>query len=109
MQFSTILGIYDFEKKNKRDIFIDLEITLNHDEKKVISQLDETIDYQKLQNDLTQFLDNKNSDLIETLAFEISDIILNLPKVGSVIVKISKPGALEKVQGISVQIERIKS
>ena len=101
-----IVGIYDWERKEKQDVLIN--ITLHADLRAAgkSDQLDDTVDYKSLKKEIIAMVEASGFGLIEALAEAISDICLACDGVEQVTVGVDKPGALRFARSVAVEIFR---
>lgn len=83
------------------DIVIELEGELGKDYDKIGC----TVDYEFAVSEINQLCKNNRYQLVETLASEASQLLLDLPKVTQVWIKVGKPNILSTKQ-ISIKIHR---
>jgi FolB domain-containing protein len=92
------LGFFDWEKKNKRNILLNIAYGLS-DSQKTIQQ---TLDYDVLAQKINHFLDKNSFDLCENLAYSLSDYLSKEKNIEWVELECIKPNALENAEQVSV-------
>lgn len=101
-------GVLKSEKENPQRFEIDLVLHKNLHEAGVKDDLLYTVDYAAVFNDVKNIVENTSFNLIEALAEEISDTILNKYEINSLEITVYKPEA--PVAGIfrhfAIKIER---
>lgn len=105
----AIIGTEDYEREARQELLLNL--TLFTDVKKAgkTDELQYTIDYSRLKENIVEMVDQSNFQLIEALAEEIARIALRCERVEKVKVSVSKPGALNLAGSAEVQITRVSS
>lgn len=104
LNVSTKIGVYDWEQRINQQLLID--ISLNADFSACQEDLNNTVDYAALCEQVTQFVESKPFKLIETVANEVADLIKKNFKIGQVTVGVSKPHAIKNAANIQVMVQR---
>lgn len=87
-------GVYEFERRDGQDFYVDIEVALNLQEASKSDNLDDSIDYGLLTTIAREEIEGEPVNLIERLAGKIADrIILQFPQSRSVSVTVHKPSA----------------
>lgn len=109
LKVDTVIGIYNWERKIKQTIIVDLE--MGGDIRKAAStdSIDHALDYKAVAKRLIDFISNSKFELIETLAERISDIVISEFKVPWLRLSINKIGAVRGARDVGVIIERTRS
>ena len=105
----TTIGIYDWERKIKQVVCIDLELGTEISKSSETDDIKDTIDYKKVAKRVQSFIQKSKFLLIESLAEETIKLILQEFKVNYVKGKFSKPGAVTGSKEVGVIIERTKN
>ncbi len=108
LQVNTIIGVYDFERKNKQSVFLDIEMHYNASQAIASDNLEYALDYHKISNEIHDFIAQSRFQLIETMADKVCLKLLNHEQIQKVILTINKPHALQKAKNVSVKITRQK-
>lgn len=106
LKIETIIGIYDWERETKQTIGIDLEMATDIRKAAEHDHIDHTLDYKSVAKRLISFVETSEFQLVETLAEEITQIVLNEFQVPWVRLKLSKPGAIRGARDVGILIER---
>jgi dihydroneopterin aldolase len=102
-------GVFDFEKRDGQDFFVDLEIDIDLSAASKSDNLADTVDYGLLSAIAKEAIEKLRFDLIERLAGFIADTVKeNFPTVERIAVTVHKPSApvQESVTDIAVTIVR---
>lgn len=86
-------GVFDFERRDGQEFIIDLVLGLDTRPAAEHDDLQETVDYGTLVDDVRSAVANDPVDLIETLAQRIADVCLLNALVEDVEVTVHKPHA----------------
>jgi 7,8-dihydroneopterin aldolase/epimerase/oxygenase len=106
LRVETIIGVFDWERKIKQTVVVDLEIAADVRKAAATDNLDDTINYKAVSKRLVDFISQSEFQLVETLAERIAEILLTEFSVPWVRVQLHKPGALSGVQDVGIIIER---
>ena len=106
LRIETVIGIYDWERKIKQTIAIDLEMAFDNRKPAATDKIDDTLDYKAVSKRLITFVENSHFELVETLAERCAEIVANEFDVSWLRLKLSKPGAVTGSKAVGVLIER---
>ena len=104
----TIIGIYDWERKIKQIVCIDLELGTDISSASGSDDIHDTVDYKAVSKRLKSFIGESKFLLIEALAEESVKLIMDEFPVKHVKARFSKPGAVTGSKEVGVMIERKK-
>lgn len=102
-------GVFQEEKNLGQKFYIDLRLSLDTQKAALSNDLNASVHYGELSNEVVALFRSKSNDLIETCAEEIAQFILNrYPMVQEVNVRVKKPWApiLLPTENIFVEITR---
>jgi len=105
-EIHTIIGIFEWERKKKQPLFIDLDIGSDFYKAFSSDKISNCIDYTQVCEEITKLAENHSYQLLESFAEQISQIILKQFQAKWVRVKINKPLAIKNAQSTGVIIER---
>lgn len=101
-------GVYDHEKTTAQNFIINLTLEVDTPDAFTSDNVDDTVDYSKIRDDIIAITTNNSFDLIERLADEIITHVLADARITEATVSIDKPDAFES--GIpGIQITRTQS
>jgi len=106
LRIETIIGIYGWERKTRQTVVLDIEMGTDIRKASTTENVEDTLNYKSVAERLFEFVGASEFELIETLAEQISDILLNEFKVPWLRLKLNKQGALKGVRDVGVIIER---
>lgn len=103
-----IVGIRPEEREKQQDVVI--QVTLRADLRKPgqSDDIDDTIDYATLKQQILDTVEASSFLLIERLAQVIADLCLADARVASATVAVEKPGALRFARTVAVEITRTR-
>ena len=102
-------GVFDFEKRDGQDFYVDLDLELDLSAASKSDDLTDSVDYSKLTSIALHAIESQKFDLIERLAGFIADAIKDeFSSVQKIAVTVHKPSApvQESVTDIAVTITR---
>ena len=102
----TTIGIYDWERKIKQVVCIDLELGIR--KSSGTDNIKDTVDYKAVAKKVQSFIQKSKFLLIEALAEETVKLIFQEFQVNYVKGRFSKPGAVTGSKEVGVIIERTK-
>lgn len=106
LKIETIIGIWDWERKIKQEIVIDLEMGADIARAAATDHIDDTLNYKAVAKRLIQFVGDSEFQLVETLAERVAAIVRDEFDVPWVKVKVNKRGAIRGARDVGILIER---
>jgi dihydroneopterin aldolase len=106
LKVETIIGVFDWERKIKQTVVLDLEMATDIRKAATTDNLDDTLNYKAVAKRLIDFISQSEFHLVETLAERVAEIILTEFSVPWVRVQLNKPGAVRCSRDVGVIIER---
>ena len=106
LQIETVIGIYDWERKVKQIISLDIDMATDIKKAAETDNIDDTLSYKQVAKHLIAFVEASEYELVEALAENICEIILKQFEVPWVRLTLNKPGAVRGSRSVGVMIER---
>lgn len=106
LKVETVIGVYDWERRIRQIINIDLEMGTDVRPAAQTDTIDQALDYQAVAERLVEFVGGSRFQLIETLAEQIGEIVCREFGVSWLRLTVRKPGALSNAREVGVIIER---
>ena len=106
LRADTVIGIYDWERKIRQTVIFDIEMSCDVKQAAISDMIDDAVDYKSVSKRLTQFVNESEFQLVETLAERCCEIILNEFGVAWTRLSLNKTGAVSNASGVGVVIER---
>ena len=100
----TRIGVHEWEQRILQQLLLDIRIPMELST--CNNQLENTIDYDKLCQLVTTFVESNNFSLIETVAENVAQLIKDEFHVSEVTVSVSKPHAIKNASNVCVTINR---
>ena len=101
-----IIGIWDWERKVKQKVVIDLEMGADIRKAAASDHIDDTLDYKRVSKRVLQFVGDSQFQLVETMTEQIAMIIVTEFDVPWVKVRLNKQGAIRGSRDVGILIER---
>lgn len=106
LRVKTIIGIFDWERKTKQEVSIDMEFPFDCKKAAASDSIDDALDYKVITKAVIKFVEESSFQLQETLAEGIAALIKDNFDVESLKLRISKPGALRGAKDVGLVIHR---
>lgn len=106
LQIETIIGIYEWERRTKQIVSLDLEMGADICKAAASDSIEDTINYKAVSKRLIEFVGGSSFFLVETLAERVAEIVLTEFQVPWLRLSVSKPGAIRGARDVGVIIER---
>ena len=108
LRIETVVGIWDWERKIRQTVSIDLEMGADVGEATAHDDIEHTLNYKAVAKRVQSFVGESAFQLVETMAERIAELILTEFDVPWVQVKVNKPGAIRGARDVGVKIYRSK-
>jgi|SRR3989338_538868 len=105
IKLNVNIGLTEDERNVSQPILLTIIVYKNLADVKSIS---ETVDYDKIYNEIIKYCRSKKHVLIETFGNELADIILNKYEIHKIKLTIKKPNAIEGADYAAVALLREK-
>jgi len=109
LRVETVVGIWDWERKIRQIVSIDLEMAADIRRAAVTDKIEDALNYKAVAKRVQQFVGDSSFQLVETLAEKIAALILDEFAVPWVQVRVNKPGAIRGARDVGVTIRRSRT
>ena len=106
MKIDTTVGIWEWEKRIKQQVIIDIEMSANIKKAAATDQIEDTLNYKAVAKSVRKLVEESSFQLVETMAEKISELVIGEHNVSWVKVRVNKPGAIRGSKGVGIIIER---
>lgn len=106
LRIDTIIGIYDWERKVRQTVSLDIEMAADNRQPAASENIDDALNYKAVAKRLIAFTETSEFQLVETLAERLAAIIIEEFGVPWLRLKLSKLGAVTGSRAVGVIIER---
>jgi dihydroneopterin aldolase len=106
LRTECIVGIWDWERKVKQTVVIDLEMACDIRKAALSDRIEDTVDYKTVSKRILAFVGESQYQLVETLTENIARIVIIEFSVPWVRVRLNKIGAIRNSRDVGISIER---
>jgi dihydroneopterin aldolase len=106
LEIETIIGIYDWERKTKQTVALDIEMAFDIQKAAETDDIQYALDYKTVSKRIISFVEASQFLLVEKLISEIAAIIRNEFNVPWVKITLNKKGAIRGASDVGITIER---
>ena len=106
LKVETVIGIFDWERKIKQALYFDLEMATDIRHAASTDNIEDTLDYKALSIAVTDFVEQSEYQLVETLAEKVAELILRDFNVPWLRLSLNKKGAIRHADDVGIIIER---
>lgn len=105
LRVSTILGVYEEERRNERDIIIN--VRLEYDAAPAIASdaLEDALDYKHVRDRIVGFVTGTKFKLLEKLADGIVKVLTEDRRITRLHLEVDKPHALRLAESVSAIVD----
>ncbi|MHA6312688.1 dihydroneopterin aldolase [Pantoea conspicua] len=102
----TTIGVYDWEQGMQQKLVLDVEMAWDNRLAARSDDVNDCLSYADVSEAILMHLTGSRFALVERVAEEIADLLMNRFNSPGVRVKVSKPGAIAQAAQVGVRIER---
>lgn len=102
----AIIGTREEERESPQEIFLDIEIEFDESKALKSDNLGDTVDYQAIKRKVMAFVENSRYHLVEKLASEVLNLIMEDKKILFARICVEKPHALRFVRSVSLELKK---
>lgn len=106
LRVKTTIGIYDWERRIKQIVVLDLELGTDIRQSAQSDHIDDTLSYKTVADRLVSFISGSEFLLLESLAEQVAELLFTMFKLPWLRLTLSKPGAVSQASNVGVIIER---
>ena len=106
LRVETIIGFWDWERRIKQIVSIDLEIGTDARVAAACDGITGTLNYEQLAKRLNEFVGASQYQMVEALATAIGHIVIREFGAPWVKISVAKPGAVPAAREVGIVIER---
>ena len=109
LETQAIIGIYDWERENRQPLFFDIELSLPIFKAAASDQINDTVDYKQVCDELIELVDKSRVELLESLVENICNhIFTHHSTVQKIDLKVSKPQAVAETRTVGLIVSRVR-
>ena len=106
LRIKTIIGIFDWERKVKQEVSIDLEFPFDCKKAAATDAIEDATDYKAIAKGVIKFVEESSFQLQETLAENIAELVKNDYGIKSIKLRVAKHGAIRGAKDVGLTIYR---
>jgi dihydroneopterin aldolase len=110
MSFQGRHGVRAAEREQPQEFKVDIEVDADLVEAGRSDLLTDTVDYTQVRALARGVIEGPPAKLLETLAVQIAELVLQLPRVVAVSVRVAKrPASMQPIESAAVHIKRTRA
>lgn len=102
----TTIGVYDWEQTIKQKLVIDVEMAWDNRKAAMSDNVDDCLSYSDVSEAILNKVENGQFALVERVAEEIAELLMQRFAIPWLRIKVNKPGAVAAAKQVGVIIER---
>ncbi|HHL2499899.1 TPA: bifunctional dihydroneopterin aldolase/7,8-dihydroneopterin epimerase [Yersinia enterocolitica] len=102
----TTIGVYDWEQTIQQKLVFDIEMGWDNRKAAASDDVNDCLSYADISDAVMKHVEMQRFALVERVAEEIADLLLQRFNSPWVRIKVSKPGAVAQARNVGVVIER---
>ena len=102
LRLRTIIGINDWERRDRQDVVINVEIEFDGARAARSDAISDTVDYKAITKRIISEVESAEFFLLERLASRVLEVVMQDTKVERATVEVDKPHALRFADSVSV-------
>lgn len=106
LKVDAVVGIFSWEKRIRQPLHLDLELAVDIRQAAATDNIAYALDYKTVSTRLSDYIRHSEWHLIETLAENIANLLMNEFGVTWLRLRLSKPAALPAADSVGLMIER---
>lgn len=106
LRINTVIGIYDWERRIKQTVALDLELGTDIRRAGETDAIEDTLDYKAVAKRVIGYVEEGRFQLVETLAERLAQLLMEEFAIPWLRLTLSKPGAVRGAREVGVVIER---
>ncbi len=106
LKVDAVIGVFEWERGIRQQLVFDLDMQLNKSTAAHSDELRDTVDYAAVSERVMAFTRTARYELIESLAEAVAKLLLHEFAIKTVLLRLSKPGAVPQADNVGVLIER---
>jgi dihydroneopterin aldolase len=110
MSFHGRHGVRAAERERPQEFKVDIEVDCDLSEPGRTDRVEDTVDYRQVHAIAKEVIEGESHKLLESLAAQMADRVLQLERVGGVTVRIAKkPESMQPLDAAAVRIDRTRA
>jgi len=107
LRIHTVIGVFDWEKEFKQPLIFDLELATDLRASAASDDINDTVSYKTISDELIALVEASRYDLLETLAETVCQHIFDHHRaVEAITLTLKKPHAVIEASNVGLKIQR---
>jgi 7,8-dihydroneopterin aldolase/epimerase/oxygenase len=107
LRVDAVIGVYDWEKEFKQPLFFDIEMLTDIRASAAKDDINLTVSYKEVSDDVIDWVETHQFELLETLAEQLSHILLaKYQGIQQITLTVKKPQAVRQAETVGLKITR---
>ncbi|MFT4046675.1 MAG: dihydroneopterin aldolase [Solimonas sp.] len=106
LALDVIIGVYGWERHARRPLIVNLEMGVDTRDAAASDHVRDAVDYAAVADDIRAVAASMEPALLETLGEKIARTLFDKYPIQTLRLEIDKPGAVDGVKSVGVEIER---
>jgi len=106
LKVEAVIGVYEWERAITQPLLIDIALETDIGQAAISDNVDDALNYKAVCDDVSEWCQAIKAQLLEHLAGQIADKLLEKYATHKVTLSIAKPTAIRQADAVGVQITR---
>ncbi len=106
LKVEAVIGVYEWERAITQPLLIDIALETDIGQAAISDNVDDALNYKAVCDDVSEWCQAIKAQLLEHLAGQIADKLLEKYAAHTVTLSIAKPTAIKQADAVGVQITR---
>lgn len=106
LKVEAVIGVYEWERAITQPLLIDIALETDIGQAAISDNVDDALNYKAVCDDVSEWCKEIQAKLLEHLAGQIADKLLEKYATHKVTLSIAKPTAIKQADAVGVQITR---
>ncbi len=106
LKVEAVIGVYEWERAITQPLLIDIALETDISRAAVSDEVNDALNYKEVCDDVTAWCQAIKAQLLEHLAGQIADKLLEKYSCDKITLSVAKPTAIEQADAVGVQITR---
>lgn len=106
LEVNALIGIHEWEKQNRQPVIIDMDLFYDCSDAAASDDIKDALDYFTVCEQVTRFVNSSRFELIERLAEEVAQLVLNNFPCEEIKLTLLKPNAVKNAKAVGIEISR---
>ena len=108
LAIETTIGVYDWEQTIKQTLLFELQMGWDNQRAATTDDVNYCLNYASVSDAVIKHVTSRSFKLVERVAEEVAQLLIDDFHIAYVKIKVSKPGAVKSASQVGVIIERYR-